>query len=44
MYDEVEAMNYEQANLYAMTLLLFAFLTLLIVYVVNYRSRLAKVL
>ena len=26
LYDEVEAMNYQQANLYAMTLLLFAFL------------------
>ncbi len=44
LYDEVEAMNYEQANLYAITLLLFAFLTLLIVYLVNYRSRLGKVL
>ena len=39
LYDEVEAMNYEKANLYAMILLLFAFLTLLIVYVVNSRSR-----
>ena len=44
LYDEVEAMNYEQANLYAVTLLFFAFLTLLIVYLVNYRSRLGKVL
>jgi molybdate transport system permease protein len=44
LYDAVEAMNYEQANLYAITLLLFAFLTLLIVYLVNYRSRLGKVL
>ena len=44
LYDEVEAMNYEQANLYAITLLLFAFLTLLIVYLVNYRSRIGKVL
>jgi molybdate transport system permease protein len=39
LYDEVEAMNYGKANLYAMTLLSFAFLTLLIVYLVNYRSR-----
>jgi molybdate transport system permease protein len=39
LYDEVEAMNYGTANLYAITLLLFAFLTLLIVYVVNYRTR-----
>jgi molybdate transport system permease protein len=44
LYDAVEAMNYEQANLYAITLLLFAILTLLIVYLVNYRSRLGKVL
>lgn len=44
LYDEVEAMNYGQANLYAITLLLFAFLTLLIVYLVNYRSRLGKVI
>ena len=40
LYDEVEAMNYGKANLYAITLLLFAFLTLLIVYIVNYSSRL----
>ena len=39
LYDEVEAMNYGKANLYAIILLLFAFLTLLIVYIVNYRSR-----
>ncbi len=39
LYDEVEAMNYGTANLYAITLLLFAFLTLLIVHLVNYRSR-----
>ena len=43
LYDEVEAMNYGRANLYAVTLLLFAFLTLLIVYLVNYRSRIAKI-
>jgi molybdate transport system permease protein len=40
LYDEVEAMNYGKANLYAVTLLLFAFLTLLVVYIVNYSSRL----
>ena len=39
LYDEVEDMNYSQANFYAVTLLLFAFLTLFIVYLVNYRSR-----
>jgi molybdate transport system permease protein len=39
LYDEVEAMNYDKANLYAMTLLLFAFVALLFVYIVNYRSR-----
>jgi molybdate transport system permease protein len=44
LYDEVEAMNYQNANLYAITLLLFAFLTLLIVYLVNYRSRMSKVI
>jgi molybdate transport system permease protein len=44
LYDEVEAMNYQNANLYAMTLLIFAFLTLLIVYLVNYRSRMSKVI
>jgi len=40
LYDEVEAMNYGKANLYAITLLIFAFLTLLVVYIVNYSSRL----
>src|SRR5688572_3334617 len=44
LYDEVEAMNYDLANLYAVTLLLFAFLTLLIVYLANYRSRMSKVI
>lgn len=39
LYDEVEAMNYTKANLYAASLLLFAFLTLSVVYYVNYRSR-----
>lgn len=39
LYDEVEAMNYGQANLYAIILLLFALLTLLLVHIVNHRSR-----
>ena len=39
LYDEVESMNYAKANVYAMILLLFAFLTLLIVYLVNFRSK-----
>jgi len=42
LYDEVEAMNYRGANIYAATLLLFAFITLLIVYLVNYRSRISR--
>lgn len=42
LYDEVEAMNYKQANWYAMYLLLFAFLTLSIVYWVNYRAKLNR--
>jgi molybdate transport system permease protein len=37
LYDEVEAMNYEQANSYAMILLLFSFLTLTGVYLINQR-------
>ena len=39
LYDEVEAMNYASANLYAVTLLFFAFLILLVVYLVNFRAR-----
>lgn len=42
LYDQVEAMQYEQANIYAITLLGFAFLTLSVVYVVNYRHRIAN--
>ena len=42
LYDQVEAMNYGQANFYAITLLLFAFVTLFIVYLVNYRSRIHR--
>ena len=43
LYDKVEAMQYEQANIYAMTLLGFAFLTLSIMYMVNHRHRLTNV-
>ena len=39
LYDEVEAMNYASANLYVVTLLFFAFLILLVVYLVNFRAR-----
>jgi molybdate transport system permease protein len=44
LYDEVEAMNYSQANAYAITLLLFALTTLSIVYFVNASSRINKVI
>lgn len=44
LYDEVEAMNYAQANLYAIVLLAFALLTLSIVYLVNASSRINKVI
>jgi molybdate transport system permease protein len=44
LYDEVEAMNYSQANAYAITLLAFALLTLSVVYLVNASSRLDKVI
>lgn len=43
LYDEVEAMNYSQANMYAITLLVFALLTLSIVYLVNSPSRVNRV-
>lgn len=43
LYDEVEAMQYNEANGYAITLLLFAFLTLSIVYMVNYRARMKQI-
>ncbi len=43
LYDEVEAMNYKQAHWYAISLLLFAFLTLLLVYLVNNRSTINRV-
>jgi molybdate transport system permease protein len=38
MYDEVQAMNYAHANLYAAILLVFSFVVLLSVYVINQRS------
>jgi molybdate transport system permease protein len=44
LYDEVEAMNYSQANTYAIMLLVFAVLTLSIVYIVNASSRTNKVI
>jgi molybdate transport system permease protein len=44
LYDEVEAMNYAQANTYAIVLLVFALLTLCIVYLVNASSRVNKVI
>ena len=44
LYDEVEAMNYVQANAYAITLLIFAMLTLSVVYVVNATSNVNKVI
>jgi molybdate transport system permease protein len=36
IYDEVEAMNYEAANQYSLTLLLISFFLLVIIYLVNY--------
>jgi molybdate transport system permease protein len=44
LYDEVEAMNYAQANTYAIVLLVFALLTLCIVYLVNASSKVNKVI
>jgi molybdate transport system permease protein len=38
IYDEVEAMNYHQANIYSAILLAFAFLVLVSVYVVYHRA------
>jgi molybdate transport system permease protein len=38
LYDEVEAMNYYQANVYAGILLIFSFLVLVSVYLVNQRT------
>jgi molybdate transport system permease protein len=39
IYDEVEAMNYYQANVYSSILLAFAFLVLVSVYLVNHRTQ-----
>jgi len=38
IYDEVEAMNYHQANVYSLLLLAFSFLILVSVYLVNHRT------
>ena len=38
IYDEVEAMNYHQANIYSLLLLAFSFLVLVSVYLVNHRT------
>ena len=39
IYDEVEAMNYKQANMYSTILLIFSFLVLVSVYTVNRRMQ-----
>lgn len=39
IYDEVEAMNYHQANVYSFILLIFAFLVLASVYLANHRMQ-----
>lgn len=39
LYDQVEALQYDRANTYALILLLFAFLTLSLIYFINYRNR-----
>jgi molybdate transport system permease protein len=39
IYDEVEAMNYKQANIYSSILLIFSFLVLVSVYTVNRRMQ-----
>jgi molybdate transport system permease protein len=44
LYDQVEAMNYAEANTYAIVLLMFAMLTLSIVYFVNASSKINKVI
>jgi molybdate transport system permease protein len=44
IYDEVEAMNYHQANVYSSILLAFAFLVLVSVYLVNHRMRVTQLL
>jgi molybdate transport system permease protein len=44
LYDEVEAMNYHNANVYSMILLTFSFLALVSVYLVNHRMRETRLL
>jgi molybdate transport system permease protein len=39
IYDEVESMNYHNANIYALILFVFAFLILLIVHIINNNSK-----
>jgi len=39
IYDEVESMNYHNANIYALTLFVFAFLILLAVHIINNNSK-----
>lgn len=39
IYDEVESMNYAQANIYSLILLVFTFVVLISVYLINYRQR-----
>ncbi|MDH4088892.1 MAG: molybdate ABC transporter permease subunit [Cyclobacteriaceae bacterium] len=44
IYDEVQAMNYHQANVYSAILLVFAFLVLVSIYLVNHRMQKARYL
>jgi molybdate transport system permease protein len=39
IYDEVEAMNYHNANTYSLILLAFSFIVLVIVYLINHRIK-----
>ena len=39
IYDQVESMNYDLANLYSLTMLAFSFTVLLIVYLITYNHR-----
>ncbi|RAW02372.1 molybdate ABC transporter permease subunit [Pseudochryseolinea flava] len=39
IYDEVESMNYDKANMYSIALLAFSFMILTIVYIINYNHR-----
>jgi molybdate transport system permease protein len=38
IYDQVEAMDYAQANIYSGILLVFSFIVLLAVYLINHRT------